>query len=84
MKITRFELFIVFIITTLVVALCVFNSIIYYKIFENDEPNPNVSHRAAKFYFGFNVGIGAITFILWCWSIYKMLPERRITYETYY
>jgi hypothetical protein len=79
MEISRLTVFLIFLITTAVVTICVFNSIIYYEIFNNEEPDPTISYNTAKIYFGINIGVGAITFMLWLWSIYKMIPKSKIS-----
>jgi hypothetical protein len=77
MEISYLTVFLIFLITTAVVTVCVFNSIIYYEIFNNNEPDPTISFNTAKIYFGINVGVGAVVFGLWLWSIYKMLPSAK-------
>ncbi len=78
MEISRLMVVLIFLITTAVVTTCIFNAIIYHEIYNNEEPDPTISYNTAKIYFGLNIGIGAVTFMLWLWSIYKMLPKFKI------
>ena len=79
MKISTLIIVIIFIATTLVVGLSIFNAINYYKIFDTEEPSPTISSSAAKIYFGLNIAVGVINFGIWLWCIYKFLPKERIT-----
>ena len=75
MKLSWLPIVLIFFITTAVVVLCIFNSIIYYEIYNNKEPDPTISYTTAKIYFGINIGVGVVVFMLWFWSLYKIFSK---------
>ncbi len=78
MEISKLTVVLIFLITTAVVTICIFNSVIYYEIFNNEEPDPTISYNTAKIYFGINIGVGVITFMLWLWSIFKYFGKSKM------
>jgi hypothetical protein len=78
MEVSGFAILIIFIITTGVVAITILNAIIYNNIASDPEPNNSISHSSARWYFYFNIVIGFLTFIIWCWCIYKWFNKKSV------
>jgi hypothetical protein len=71
MKISNFELLLIFLVTTAVVVITICNAIIYNNIASDDEPTNAVSKTSARWYFWLNIIVCLLAFIIWCWAIYK-------------
>jgi len=71
MEVKGFTSLLIFFITTCVVAITIVNAIAYNEIANDPEPMSSISKTNARVYFWLNIAVGFITFLLWCWCIYK-------------
>lgn len=86
MEVSGFTILLIFFITTCVVAITVVNAIAYNEIASDPEPMSSISKTNARVYFWLNIVVGFITFLLWCWCIYKwfsMKSKSKSSYKRY-
>jgi hypothetical protein len=63
----------IFIATTLVVAFCSISAWKYYEIYNDPEPNNNLSEKFALGLFISSIVVGFINLLIWLWCIYRAM-----------
>ncbi len=81
MKEARWWIFVLLLVITAAVVLCIFNAITYNKIANEKMTLGDVTPEGARALMAFNIIILIFLFPLWIWYVYKLIvndPEKRI------
>jgi len=70
MEISGYFILFVFIVTTLVVAFCIWNAVNYFKLKDDNTTNPTLSTSLENALAILNIILVILAFIIWCICIY--------------